>query len=84
MRPALSGEEKSCSASFVLVFRECTRRPSTPEFIIACIRSCDSNNEAGGKWQLAVKAEEGARGHAEDNVRLCKNMLGYQHSDTLE
>lgn len=53
------------------------------QFIISCIKSPDSNNEARWQWQLAVKAEEGVGGHVDDNVRLCKNMLGCQHSRHL-
>lgn len=36
------------------------------------------------KWQLAMKAEEGVGGRADDNVRFWKNMLSCQHSNTLD
>lgn len=45
------------------------------QFISSRIKSSDGSGDAGRQWQPAVRAGEG--------VRLCKNMLCFQHSRHL-
>lgn len=75
MQPVVSAEENAPEHHLCLHFASVRDGLFTPEFIVSFIRSCDSNNETGGKWQLEAKAGERACGHADDNVRLCKKHV---------